>query len=183
MATAKSLYALVDGNSFFANCERVLNPKLKNVPVLVLSSNDGNVVARSDEVKALGIKMGQPFHEIRDLVKQHNIACFSSNFSHYSSISNRFMEVLRGYSPTCYQYSVDEAFIWASGMSGMWESPTAMGNHIRQRTEAWLSIPVGVGFASSPTLALYRVNDRAVYALSCRQLNMGKLHMLNAAQL
>jgi DNA polymerase V len=153
MHKAKPIYALVDGNAFFANCEKIFNPKLKNVPVLVLSSGDGNVVARCPLVRQLGIKMGQPFHEIRDLVKRHNVACFSSNFSHYASISNRFMEILRGYTPVCYQYSVDEMFLLVSGMSGLWESPTVMGHHIRQRTLQWISLPVCVGYAPSQVLA------------------------------
>src|SRR5687768_15792568 len=93
------LFALVDVNNFYVSCERVFNPHLKNRPVVVLSNNDGCAVARSNEVKELGIKMGTPWFQLKELAKQHNIVALSSNYCLYGSMSNRFVEILRDYSP------------------------------------------------------------------------------------
>lgn len=106
-----SLFALVDGNNFYASCERVFRPDLENVPIIVLSNNDGAVVARSNEAKALGIKMGVPFFEIKDLVRQHNIAVFSSNYELYGDMSKRVVDTLLHFTPNLEVYSIDESFL------------------------------------------------------------------------
>lgn len=121
----------------------------------MLSSNDGNVIARSDEVKAAGIKMGQPFFEIRDIVRQHNFAVFSSNFTLYGDMSNRFMDILRQFSPIFLPYSIDEGFLLCDGMNLLYKDPSALGHAIRDRVNKWTGLPVCVGFGSTPTLAKF----------------------------
>jgi DNA polymerase V len=103
--------ALVDCNNFYVSCERLFRPDLRKKPVAVLSNNDGCVIARSQEVKALGIKMAVPVHQIKHLVEQHNIQLFSSNFSLYADLSARIMHSLTAFSPTVDVYSIDEAFV------------------------------------------------------------------------
>lgn len=144
------MFALVDGNNFFVSCERVFNPALEGRPIVVLSNNDGCVVARSAEVKALGIKMGVPFFQIRDLVKRHGIAAFSSNYALYGDMSARMMQVVGGFAPRQEIYSIDETFLDLAGMSGDY---TELGQRIRRRVKQWVGIPTGVGIAPSKTLA------------------------------
>ncbi|KAB8037747.1 hypothetical protein GCL60_11275 [Silvanigrella paludirubra] len=105
------MIALIDGNNFYVSCERVFNPKLRNKPVVVLSNNDGAIVSRSNEAKALGIKMGQAFFEIKDLIKKYDIQYFSSNYELYGDMSARLMKCLETFSPEVEVYSIDEAFI------------------------------------------------------------------------
>ena len=111
------MLTLVDCNAFYVPCERVFNPQLKGKPVMVLSNNDGYVVTRSDEVKALGVKMGTPAFQLRDLIRQHGIQVFSSNYALYGDLSRRVMETLELFSPDIEIYSIDEAFFDLSGQS------------------------------------------------------------------
>ena len=145
------MYALADCNNFFASCERVFRPELEGKPVLVLSSNDGCVVARSNEVKALGIPMGAPFFQVKDIVEKHHVAVFSSNFALYGDMSRRVQEVLRMFVPSVEQYSIDEAFL---DLSGMEESRLdALAKQISATCRKYTGIPVSVGVAPTKTLA------------------------------
>ena len=110
------MYALIDCNNFFVSCERVFNPALNNRPVVVLSNNDGCVISRSNEAKALGIKMGVPFFQIKELVKQHNVGVYSTNFTLYGDMSDRVMNTLSNLVPEMEVYSVDEAFLHLHGI-------------------------------------------------------------------
>jgi DNA polymerase V len=141
--------ALVDCNNFFVSCERVFRPDLQNKPVVVLSNNDGNVISRSNEAKALGVKMGVPLFKIRDLVRQHQIKVFSSNYALYADMSNRVMAILSEYSPTQEIYSVDESFLNLTGFNDIRERSKA----IRERVFRDTNIPVCIGLGRSKTLA------------------------------
>ena len=144
------MYALADCNNFFVSCERVFRPDLWNKLVLVLSGNDGCVVSRSNEVKALGIKMGVPLYQIRDLVEKHHIACFSSNFSLYGDLSARVMSLLRNHTTRFEQYSIDEGFITLDHVSPA-ERKTYCENLVREIYQG-TGIPVSMGIAPSKTL-------------------------------
>ena len=141
--------ALIDCNNFYVSCERVFNASIQTRPVIVLSNNDGCVVARSNEVKKLGVKMGQPVFEIRDLIKKHNIQVFSSNYSLYADMSNRVMKVLAQFSPTLETYSIDEAFLDLTDL----DIPdlTEYGREIKARVLQYTGIPVSVGIATTKT--------------------------------
>lgn len=147
------MFALVDANNFYVSCERVFNPKLAGVPVVVLSNNDGCAVARSNEVKALGIKMGAPWFQMKDLAKKHGIIALSSNYTLYGDMSDRVVKILKDYSPHVEVYSIDESFLSLDGLIGVWPSFTDLGQHIRERVYAWTGLPVCAGIASSKTLA------------------------------
>lgn len=147
------IFALVDCNNFYASCEKLFNPKLKHCPVVVLSNNDGCVVARSAEVKALGIAMGGPWFQLRDQAQQHGIVAFSSNYALYADMSNRVVQVLSGFTPQLEVYSIDESFLELSGVYGQTSSLAAYGEAIRQRVADWLGLAVCVGIASTKTLA------------------------------
>ena len=149
----RQIFALVDVNNMYVSCERAFNPRLKNRPVVVLSNNDGCAVARSNEVKALGVKMGAPWHLMQDLVRQHGIIGLSSNYTLYGDMSNRIMTILRTYSPNVEVYSIDESFLNLAGMAGLWATPTVMGQNIRARILQWTALPVCVGIGPSKTLA------------------------------
>lgn len=109
--------ALVDCNNFYVSCERVFRPDLDGKPVVVLSNNDGCVVARSNEVKALGVKMGEPWFKLKDLAKQHGIIAFSSNYALYADMSNRVMALLARFTPIQEIYSIDECFLDLTGFT------------------------------------------------------------------
>lgn len=145
------MFALADCNNFFASCERVFRPELNGKPVVVLSNNDGCAVARSNEAKALGIKMGDPFFKIRDIVERNHVAVFSSNFALYGDMSRRVQEVLRGFAPAVEQYSIDEAFLDLSGMDGI--DFDAYAKEISRTCRRMTAIPVSVGIAPTKTLA------------------------------
>ena len=113
------LFALVDVNNMYVSCERVFNPALENKPVVVLSNNDGCAVARSAEVKALGVKMGEPWFKLKELAKQHGIIALSSNYTLYADLSSRIMTILRDYSPHAEVYSIDESFLDLDGLGGL----------------------------------------------------------------
>ena len=149
----KSIFALVDCNNFYASCEKLFDPKLKDRPVVVLSNNDGCVVARSAEVKALGIPMGVPWFQIQAEARRYGIVAFSSNYALYADMSNRVVEVLSDFSPNLEVYSIDESFLDVSGMSMRAESLVAYGVEIRQRVADWLGLAVCVGIAPTKTLA------------------------------
>lgn len=142
--------ALVDGNNFYVSCERVFNPALEGRPVVVLSNNDGCVVSRSEEAKALGIRMGVPFFEVRPLVKSHGLVWLSSNYALYGDISARMMRLLGEFTPRQEIYSIDECFLDFSGMPG---DNAARGRMIRQRIRQYLGITTCTGIGSSKTLA------------------------------
>lgn len=145
------MYALADCNNFFVSCERVFRPDLEGRPVVVLSGNDGCVISRSNEVKALGIKMGSPLYQIRDLVKKHNIACFSSNFALYGDMSSRVMSLLRRHTVRFEQYSIDEGFITVDHIPP-WERK-AYCERIVSEVYRGTGIPISMGIAPSKTLA------------------------------
>lgn len=149
----QQIFALVDVNNMYVSCERAFNPKLQGRPVVVLSNNDGCAVARSNEVKALGVKMGTPWFQMKDLVRQHGIIGLSSNYTLYGDMSNRIMTILRTYSPHVEVYSIDESFLSLNGMGELWDSPTVMGQDIRKRILQWTSLPVCVGVGASKTQA------------------------------
>lgn len=142
--------ALVDVNNFYVSCERVFNPQLEGRPVVVLSNNDGCAVARSNEVKALGIKMGTPWFQMQNLARKHGIVAYSSNYALYADMSNRVMTILGQFSPDQEIYSIDESFLDLSGIPG---DLAEYGQQIRQRVRQWTGLPVCVGVASSKTLA------------------------------
>ena len=145
------MFALADCNNFFASCERVFRPELNGRPVIVLSNNDGCAVARSNEAKALGIKMGDPLFKIRDIVQRGNVTVFSSNFALYGDMSHRVQEVLKEFAPAVEQYSIDEAFLDLRGMKI--DDPDAYAKEISARCRKLTSIPVSVGIAPTKTLA------------------------------
>lgn len=144
--------ALVDCNNFYVSCERVFDPKLEGVPVGVLSNNDGCFVARSNELKALGVKMGTPLFEVRDLVRRHGVRVLSSNYALYGDMSRRVTDCLRGFAPDLEPYSIDESFLDLSGMDHM--VLPDYGREIRETVRRWTGIPVCVGIApGSKTLS------------------------------
>ena len=145
------MFALADCNNFFASCERVFRPDLNGRPVIVLSNNDGCAVARSNEAKALGIKMGDPFFKIRHIVERNNVAVFSSNFALYGDMSRRVQEVLRSFAPAVEQYSIDEAFLDLNGMHC--EDFGVYAREVSRTCLRWPGIPVSVGVAPTKTLA------------------------------
>ncbi len=144
-----TVYALVDCNNFYVSCERSFNPKLRQQPVIVLSSNDGCVVARSNEAKALGIKMGVPYFQIKGLVEAERVHVFSSNFILYGDMSARVMSILGEFSNEMEVYSVDEAFLNLEGFSGL----KSYAEEIRARVLQWTGIPVSIGVGSTKTMA------------------------------
>lgn len=147
----KSIYALIDCNNFYVSCERVFNPKLANIPVMVLSNNDGCVVARSSEVKAFGIKMAIPAFKCKDLIKKHNIRVFSSNYTLYADMSKRVMNTLQQFTPDIEIYSIDEAFLSFSNLYV--KNLKAYGQRIKNTVQKWTGIPVSIGIASTKVLA------------------------------
>ena len=147
----QTLLALVDCNNFYVSCERVFRPDLIGKPVAVLSNNDGCIVARSKEVKDLGIKMGVPVFQVQQLINQHQIKLFSSNYTLYADMSSRVMSTLESFAPTMEVYSIDEAFLDLTGVCH--RNPTAYGQHIRKAVVRATGIPVCVGLAPTKTLA------------------------------
>ncbi len=150
---SQPMFALVDVNNFLVSCERAFNTNLINRPVVVLSDNDGCAVARSNEVKALGVKMGTPWFMLKDLAKQHHIITLSSNYTLYGDMSDRVMTILRDFSPHVEVYSIDECFLDLQGLGKLWPIPTDMGQSIRNRIRQWTSLPVCIGFGVTKTLA------------------------------
>lgn len=145
------MYGLCDCNNFFASCERVFRPELNGRPVIVLSNNDGCVIARSNEAKALGIRMGHPFFQIRELVERCGVAVFSSNFALYGDMSRRVIRTLRAMVPAAEVYSIDEAFLDLRGIA--LEELTPLGRTISRTVQRNTGIPVSIGIAPTKTLA------------------------------
>jgi len=145
----KPQLALVDCNNFYVSCERVFRPDLKAVPVVVLSNNDGCAVSRSNEAKALGIRMGQPWFECKALADTHGIIALSSNYALYADMSNRVMSILSGYSPRHEVYSIDECFVDLTGTPKLRD----VSYQMRERVMQWTGIPVCVGIGPTKTLA------------------------------
>jgi DNA polymerase V len=145
------VFALVDCNNFYASCERVFDPSLKQRPIAVLSNNDGCIVARSNEVKALGIPMGVPFFEQEALLKKHNVAVFSSNYQLYGDMSKRIMDSLRRFAPDMEVYSIDEAFLRLDYLQP--RNLVEYCKTIRAKMLQWTGIPVSIGIGPSKVLA------------------------------
>lgn len=145
-------FVLVDCNNFYASCERMFNPRLEGRPVIVLSNNDGCIVARSQEAKKLGLKMGEPFFKIKDFCSQHRVAVFSSNYALYGDLSQRVMQVLADRSPDIEIYSIDEAFLtYPETMPE--EILVAQCLETRCIVKKWVGIPTSIGLAPTKTLA------------------------------
>ncbi len=145
------MFALVDCNNFYASCERVFDPRLENRPIVVLSNNDGCVIARSNEAKALGIAMGEPAFKKEEVYARHNVAIFSSNFALYGDMSQRVMRTLAQHSAVMEIYSIDEAFLECGGLSA--DGLDRFGSHLRKTVKQWTGIPVSIGVAPTKTLA------------------------------
>lgn len=150
------MFALIDCNNFYASCERVFRPALNNRPIVVLSNNDGCVIARSSEAKDLGIPMGAPAFEYEKLFNTHEVQVFSANFALYGDMSNRVMDILADYSPDIEIYSIDEAFIKFKGFQHF--DLQKYGHQMRHKVSKWTGIPISIGIA--PTKALAKVANR-----------------------
>ena len=143
------MFALIDCNNFYVSCERVFNPSLQGKPVAVLSNNDGCIISRSDEAKAIGLPMGAPIFKWEGFCKLHNIKVLSSNYSLYGDLSSRVMSILEQFTPNVEVYSIDEAFIEFHNL----EDANTFGLQIRQRILQWVGIPTSVGIASTKALS------------------------------
>ena len=150
------MYALVDCNNFYASCERVFNPNLRNQPIAILSNNDGCVISRSDEAKVIGLPMGAPIFKWESFCKANNIQVLSSNYPLYGDMSNRVMKILEQFTPDVEVYSIDEAFLQFKGFENY--NFGDYGKQIRQRILKWTGIPTSVGIA--PTKALSKVANK-----------------------
>ncbi|MFW5719817.1 MAG: Y-family DNA polymerase [Candidatus Dojkabacteria bacterium] len=145
-------FALVDGNNFYVSCERVFNTSLRDIPVLVLSNNDGCVVARSNEVKSLGVTMGSPFFKVQDVIEKHRVQVFSSNYALYASMSNRVVQTLRSLASEVEVYSIDESFLDLTNLP-LDTDFADFGKRVKKTVWKHTNIPVSVGIASTKTLA------------------------------
>src|SRR5665647_433600 len=144
------MYALVDGNNFYVSCERVFRPSLCGRPVVVLSNNDGCAIARSNEAKALGVKMGQPWFQCKKLEAEHGLVALSANFALYGDLSDRMMAIAGSFAPRQEIYSIDESFLDLAGIKG---DLVGIGRAARARILEWVCIPCGVGIGPTKTLA------------------------------
>lgn len=165
------MLALIDCNSFYCNCERLFRPDLKNRPVVVLSNNDGCIISRTPEAKALGITMGVPYHHVMDLCRKERVGVFSANFALYTNLSSRVMSVLKNNAPKVEIYSVDEAFADLSGI----KDPVTHGQKMKSEVERLVGIPVAIGIAPSKTLT----KIAAEYA---KKNNLGVMGVLTKEQ-
>ena len=145
------VFALVDCNNFYASCERIFQPTLEGKPIAILSNNDGCVIARSNEVKALGLPMGAPAHKFASFFRQHNVRVFSSNYPLYGDMSQRVMDVLRQFTPEVEVYSIDEAFLHFDGFQHY--DMEAYAQQMRKRVRKWTGMPVSIGLGPSKGLA------------------------------
>jgi len=145
------MFALIDCNNFYASCERLFRPDLRNVPVLILSNNDGCVIARSNEAKDLGIKMGEPYFQIKALAKQHKIHVFSSNYTLYGDLSQRVMSVIEAAWPDVEIYSIDEAFLDLRSMPAILHDDFC--KDLQKKILKWTGIPTSIGIGPTKTLA------------------------------
>jgi DNA polymerase V len=145
------MYALIDCNNFYASCERVFRPDLNNVPIVVLSNNDGCVIARSNEAKQLGIPMGVPVYQCEQILKDNKVQVFSANFILYGDMSNRVMSILSEFSPEIEIYSIDEIFLKFTGFDHF--NLQEYGTEMKQKVEQWTGIPISVGIGPTKSLA------------------------------
>ena len=143
--------ALVDCNSFYVSCERLFNPKIRKKPVVVLSNNDGCIISRSNEAKALGIKMGEPYFKAKDIILKNNVHVFSSNYSLYGDLSRRVMRTLKRFNVDIEIYSIDEAFLDMTNFSD--DEVEKAGKEIRSTVLKWTGIPTSIGIAQTKTLS------------------------------
>ena len=146
------MFALVDCNNFYASCERVFRPDLNGKPIVVLSNNDGCVIARSNEAKVVGIPMGAPAFKYEKFFKQHDVNVFSANFALYGDMSNRVMTILSDYSPEMEIYSIDECFLKFKGLEKHFNLQKH-GEEMRYKVTKWTGIPISVGIAPTKTLS------------------------------
>lgn len=147
------MYALIDCNSFYASCEKLFRPDLKHKPVVVLSNNDGCVVARSAEAKALGIKMAVPYFQVKDFCQQHKVEVFSSNYALYADMSQRVMSTLESLCPTVEVYSIDEAFLYLADYPVAMQDLETYAKKVKHIVQQYTGIAVGVGIGETKTLA------------------------------
>jgi DNA polymerase V len=143
------MFALVDANSFYCSCERVFNPSLRDKPVVVLSNNDGIIIALTPEAKALGFKMDDTYFQNRDVLEKNHVHVFSSNYALYGDMSRRVMQVLARFAPAFEIYSIDECFLQVDGITDLWTFGRSLRNAVLQQT----GIPCGVGIGATKTLA------------------------------
>ncbi len=143
--------ALIDCNSFYVSCERLFNPKIRKKPVVVLSNNDGCIISRSTEAKALGIKMGEPYFKAKDIIIKNKVEVFSSNYSLYGDLSRRVMRTLKRFNSAIEVYSIDEAFLDLSNFSD--NEVENVGREIRETVLKWTGIPTSIGIAKTKTLS------------------------------
>ena len=163
--------ALIDCNNFYVSCERLFDTSLHGIPVIVLSNNDGCAVARSDEAKALGIKMGAPAFKMRDFMERHGVKALSSNYTLYGDLSARVTQVLHGYSPRLDVYSIDETFV---DLTGFGERMEAHAARMRQAVRTQVGIPTCVGIAPTKTLAKlanYAAKKNPIFGGVCNLMN------------
>ncbi|OGV55208.1 MAG: hypothetical protein A2X45_23670 [Lentisphaerae bacterium GWF2_50_93] len=146
-----TMFALADCNNFYVSCERAFNPKLEDRPVVVLSNNDGCIIARSEEAKSIGIGMGNPFFQVRDIIDRYDVQVFSSNYTLYGDMSTRVMSILSEFTPEIEVYSIDEAFMNFNHLKVPEMESTA--REIRRKVKQWTGIPVSIGIAATKTLA------------------------------
>lgn len=170
------MYALIDCNNFYASCHRVFNPSLIGCPVVILSNQDGCVIARSNEAKALGIPMGAVAFQYKELFKENNVHVFSAKFNLYGDLSNRVMEILSDYSPEVEVYSIDEIFIKLSGFEkfNLLEYGLKMKSHV----EKWTGIPISIGIA--PTKSLAKVANKIAKKFAAQTAGV---HIIDSDQL
>jgi DNA polymerase V len=142
--------ALLDCNNFYASCERVFDASVKRKPIVVLSNNDGCVVARSDEAKQIGVTMGSPLFKVQSLLDEHDAEIFSSNYALYGDISGRVMNLLQNFTPEVEIYSIDEAFL---NLEPRKHSLDNLAHSIREKMYKWTGIPVSIGVAETKVLA------------------------------
>ena len=143
--------ALVDCNSFYVSCERLFNPKIRKKPVVVLSNNDGCIISRSNEAKALGIKMGEPYFKAKDIIIRNKVEVFSSNYALYGDLSRRVMRTLKSFNAAIEVYSIDEAFLDLSNFPD--QEIENIGKEIRETILQWTGIPTSIGIAKTKTLS------------------------------
>ncbi|GIV26393.1 MAG: SOS mutagenesis and repair protein UmuC [Bacteroidia bacterium] len=145
------MFALIDCNNFYASCERIFRPELNGKPIVVLSNNDGCIIARSNEAKALGIPMGAPLFQYENVIRENNVYVFSANFELYGDISNRVMSILSDFCPEIEIYSIDEAFLDLSQYKNF--NLRNFAEEVKKRVLKWVGVPIGIGIAPTKSLA------------------------------
>ncbi|RYJ41417.1 Y-family DNA polymerase [Flavobacterium beibuense] len=145
------MYALIDCNNFYVSCERAFQPKYQDRPVVVLSNNDGCIISRSEEAKAIGVPMAAPEFKVRDLLRENNVKVFSSNYPLYGDLSERVMKIMELFTPNVEVYSIDEAFLDFNGITI--ENYNSYGHQMRETVAKWIGLPICVGFAPTKTLS------------------------------